>query len=147
MTPAFGIPKPRQFEELPWGLWHLTLYFGIWGLIGLLFLILAPLDIGSFEIGTESMTGPEFIRRPEICGWIGGALPAAAAAFGVLTRRAWARPLLLLPFPLLGTVWLLTPAFSALQSLGAFALGAGVWRYAYYAKGPDVFFGREPDVL
>ena len=65
------------------------------GALFLLFMVLAPFDLGSFSINGEGMSGPEFLRRG---GWVMGIDGALllGVAVGLLKERSWARPLMIL---------------------------------------------------
>jgi hypothetical protein len=137
-----GIPRPNQFQDMPWGIWYLLLYLGTWGVIGLCIVLLAPLDIGSYSVGREAVTGPEFLRDPQLWPVLVSAVPAGLAALGLLRRRAWARLVLGLPFLLTAAGWYLGASASGLQALLAFVLGLAVWRYSYRNRAATDFFGR-----
>jgi len=110
-----------------------TLFFGA---MATLFLVLAPWDIGSYSIGNEVVSGPEFLRRG---GLLFGAVGALFLAIGIgLWRdRAWTRPLMLAYWPLsalLGFVMPDTPTEGAI-SLAVFAAICGAFAALYlYGK-------------
>lgn len=125
-------PKPLLLTLGQWG----SLFAGP---IFLLALLLAPFDLGTFSIGDEVVSGPEFLRRG---GWIfavvGGLL--LAIGVGLWRERPWARPLMVgywLSFALLA----LTDAESGVGDLAGAAafgvVGAGVAAWYVYRK-PNV---------
>lgn len=60
-----------------------------------LFLVLAPFNIGSYEVDGETVTGPEFLRRMGLLMAFFGTL-CGVVAYGLLLERAWARPAMML---------------------------------------------------
>ncbi|MEA2488909.1 MAG: hypothetical protein QOH21_701 [Acidobacteriota bacterium] len=62
--------------------------------MALLFLLLAPFDIGTYSIEGEAVSGPEFLRRAGIfLGLICGL--CFAIGYALLRERAWSRPLMI----------------------------------------------------
>jgi len=71
------------------------------GVITSIFLVLAPLDIGSYSINDQPVTGPEFLRRVGLGYGLAG-VACLAIAFGLYRERTWARVLMLLYWVVLG---------------------------------------------
>ncbi len=65
------------------------------GGIMIFFLILAPFDIGTYSISGESVTGPEFLSRMGVL-FFANAILMVVIAFGILSEKSWARPVMLL---------------------------------------------------
>jgi hypothetical protein len=80
------------------------------GVMFLGLLLLAPFDVGTFNIAGEQLRGPEFLVR---AGWvfllIGGLL--AAIGLGLWRERAWTRPLMMAYWPM-SAVLAYAPAWS-----------------------------------
>lgn len=62
--------------------------------VGALFLILAPLNIGTYSINQEIVSGPEFVRRAGLWLLLMAAL-SAGVGIGLWRGRAWARSAIL----------------------------------------------------
>lgn len=60
------------------------------GGIFLLFLLLAPWDIGTYSIGEEVVSGPEFLRRAGVA-WGVIAISLLVTAYALWTDRWWSR--------------------------------------------------------
>lgn len=108
-------------------------------------LLLAPFDVGTFNIAGEQMRGPEFLVR---AGWvfllIGGWL--AAIGLGLWRERAWARPLMMAYWPM-SAVLAYAPAWSGgratdLTGLLVFtAIAAALaWWYLYRKANVVAYF-------
>lgn len=83
--------RDRTGRPLPLGLTTILGLGALWTPLTLLFTVLAPLNIGSYEINGRSVTGPEFIAAGGLLAlWLVGAV-LAVAAYGLWQRRAWAR--------------------------------------------------------
>jgi hypothetical protein len=64
------------------------------GGVCLLFLLLAPFNIGIYRIDRETVTGPEFLRRQGLL-FGANAIVLLLIAFGILSEKWWARHLML----------------------------------------------------
>ena len=65
----------------------------LFGGVAILFLALAPFDIGSYSIGDEVVSGPEFLRRAGIAFAAVSGL-CLGIGYGLWKERTWARPLM-----------------------------------------------------
>jgi len=61
----------------------------------LLFLLLAPFDIGTYSIEGETVSGPEFLRT---AGWLMAiaTVLCLSIAYALWRDRSWSRPLMIL---------------------------------------------------
>ena len=126
----------------------------IGGLVFLVVLVSAPFDAGTYHIGDEPVSGPEFMKR---AGWIFGVVGALWIAIGLLLIRdvPAARPLML-------SYWLLSPLVlvataesggseEVLSLLLVSAVAAGIsWWYLYRKPNVAAYFesrreGTAPD--
>lgn len=122
----------------------LLLTLGQWGSLFagpmfLLFLFLAPFDVGTYTVGDEVVSGPEFLRRG---GWmfavIGGLL--LAIGVGLWRERAWVRPLMVvywLSLALLAFTDADGGAGDAVAAIAFAVLWAGIAAWYVYRK-PNV---------
>jgi O-antigen/teichoic acid export membrane protein len=118
----------------------------------LLLLALAPFDVGSYTIGDEQVSGPEFLRR---AGLLFGAIGAllAAISVGLFRGRAWARPLMMIYWAvtavaLVAASWVDSADDPAdlVGGLVVTAVAAGIaWWYLYRKPNVVAYFdARDP---
>jgi hypothetical protein len=118
------------------------LFLGQVGTLGfsaivILLLLLAPWDIGSYSIGNEAVSGPEFLRRGGLLfGAVGGLF--LAIGVGLWLDRAWTRPLMLAYWPLIALLGFVMPDTSAADAIEvAVFAGVGFAFAAGYLYGTD----------
>jgi hypothetical protein len=123
------VPKPLLLTIGQW----LSLLSGTAFLLSLLF---APFDLGTYTIGEDVVSGPEFLRRAGVMFVLSGGL-LVAIGVGLWRVRQWVRPLMIgywLLWPLLA----LADAESGVEDVvGAFvfaALAAGIAVWYLYRK-------------
>ena len=116
------------------------------GLLFLFFLLLAPFGVGTYTIGEELVSGPEFLRR---AGWLFGAIGCLLLAIGVALWKEWpwARPLMVAYWGAVGLVSFAGPGAAASDVLGGllFAVLGGTAAAWYLYRKPNVrayFEGR-----
>jgi hypothetical protein len=97
------------------------------GLLTVVFLVLAPLNIGTYTINGEPVTGPEFLRRVGLGYGLAG-VACIVIAFGLYREQPWTRVLMLLYWIVLGATMLgLTLADSSIgNAIVVTVFGAGV---------------------
>jgi hypothetical protein len=128
---AAGLAKSRVQRPLLLNIGMVGSFF-LGGLM-LLFLPLAPFDIGTYTINGTTVSGPEFLRR---FGIVWGAVSALylAIGYGLMREKPWARPLMMLYW--VGGAALLFAAGGASSEAGCsaalllFPAGAAAW-YLY----------------
>ena len=123
-------PKRLGWRAMPWLMRTGTRASALGAAVWLLFLPLAALDVGSYSIDDQAVSGPYFLIHAdlELLPFIG---LLHAHAYGYWTERLWARPL-----PIV--FWLLVDAALFGQILsgeveGADAIGVVVWALLYVA--------------
>ncbi len=62
--------------------------------VSMIFLALAPFDIGSYTINDKPVSGPEFLRRAGFL-FFGGAAVCGVISYGLARDRGWTRLLML----------------------------------------------------
>jgi hypothetical protein len=107
------------------------------GAMMLLFLALAPFDIGSYSISGEAVSGPEFLRATGLLL----AMQAAnllAVGIGLWQERSWTRPLMIaywLTVLVADVAWIVGGTLTAIDGVGfaveiAVSMGVAAW-YLY----------------
>jgi hypothetical protein len=113
------------------------------GGVALLFLGLAPFDIGSYSINEQLVSGPEFLRRIGIL-WGVMAITSLAIAYALWKEEAWGRVAILFWW-LVITVTLVVSAHQDGQSpiggvfTGLAGSGIAAW-YLYARPGVRAYF-------
>ena len=135
----------KDLSPLPALLW--VGRFGTAGFGGMatLFLFLAPFDIGSYSIGAEQVSGPEFLREAgAVFGVLG--LLMLATAYALWTERSWGRWAMMLYWPVVAISMFFTPAeTTGNAAAGAFfSLVAGLiaWWYLFGKENVVAYYER-----
>ena len=122
----------------------LLLTLGQWASLGggalfLFMLLLAPFDAGTYTIGDEVVSGPEFLRR---AGWVFAAAGALLVTIGIglWRERPWVRPLMVAYWGATGLLALAGP------NVDAEALTSGLLFAAFGAAGAAWYLYGKPNV-
>jgi hypothetical protein len=107
------------------------------GAMMLLFLALAPFDVGSYSISGEVVSGPEFLRTAGILFAVHTA-NLLAVGIGLWQERSWTRPLMIgywLTVLVADVAWIVGGTLTAIEGVGfaveiAISMGLAAW-YLY----------------
>jgi len=108
----------------------------LFGAVMLLFLLLAPFDIGTYTINEEKVSGPEFLRRLGLL-WAANCAFLLAIAYGLLREKSWTRPLMMLFWLLVAVGMIATGGKDGGDlacSVALLAIPAGVAAWYLYRK-------------
>jgi hypothetical protein len=140
--------RPRLLTFCLW--WAL-----VTGSLSILFLALAPFDLGSYSINETAVSGPEFLRRIGIL-WTAMSLSCLAIAYALWKDLEWSREAIMF-FWLVTTVTLVVSAKQDGQSVigslftGGFCATLAAWylygrdRVSAYYRGLRASASPSPD--
>jgi hypothetical protein len=108
---------------------------GFVGTLSLLFLLLAPFDIGTYSINEEAVSGPEFLRRIGIL-WATSGVTMIGIAYALWKELSWSRPVMMF-------WWLVTAVMLGVAAIqdgqavlsSVLSVGAGAAVAAWYLYG------------
>jgi hypothetical protein len=117
----------------------------VWGVLAVGILPFAVLDMGSYTVNGESVSGPEFVRRVGL-GWGTVGVLCLAIASAVYRNRPWSRHLMLAYWPVIG-LFFAALGFSSSGTTGIMTAAAfasvgllGAYLYLYRKRNVTAYF-------
>lgn len=126
----------RYRFPLPPLLWVGRFCTGSIGVLLTVFLILAPFDIGTYRIGTDQVSGPEFLRQAGVIFGVFGLL-MLATAYALWTEQSWGRWAMMAYWPVAAVATFFMPTETtgdAVASLFFFLVAALIAGWYLFGK-------------
>lgn len=142
---SLALGRSREQFPLPMFLQIGRVVTPFMGIGFLAFLVLAPFDIGTYSIGADQVSGPEFLRQAGVAfGVIGVCL--SAIAFALWSEAWWGRWAMMGYWVITGAVMLKLPDPDGTQMFGAvmtLLFGGGIAGWYLFGKENVVGYYKE----
>ena len=134
---ALAVALRRRPGLLTFGMY----WSALGGMLCLVFMLLAPFDIGTYSINGEAVSGPEFLRRIGVL-WAANGVTMLLIGYAIWKELPWSRPVMMFWWLILTVILVVSSLQDGTSPLGSLFMGglcAAV--AAWYLYGRDNVVG------